>query len=97
MKSAALLLTASILLSLPATAPAETRYVNIDNPAPESPYTSWPTAATNIQHAVDMAEAGDEILVTNGVYPGGGDQTGDRAERQRASGDQHCRFRAERL
>ena len=50
-----------------------TRYVNVDNPRPAPPYANWASAAQTIQDAVDTAAAGDEIVVTNGVY-----QTGER-------------------
>jgi hypothetical protein len=67
-----LLSLAGVLLSANSPLAAE-RYVNVNSANPTPPYTNWSTAATNIQAAVDVAAAGDEILVTNGIY-----STGDR-------------------
>ena len=45
---------------------AATRYVNLNNPSPGPPYTSWDTAATTNQDAVDAAVVGDLVLVHRG-------------------------------
>jgi hypothetical protein len=74
MKWNAFLLVAASALCAAFTSAAATHYVDLNNPAPASPYTNWVSAATNIQDAVDAAVAGELILVTNGVY-----QTGARA------------------
>jgi len=65
--------TAMFLSAALASANGVTRYVNVNNPSPAAPYTSWLTAATNIQTAVAVAGFGDSVLVTNGIYQSGGD------------------------
>ena len=48
------------------------QYVDVRSANPLPPYTSWATAATNIQDAVDAAPVGGTVLVTNGMYAAGG-------------------------
>jgi hypothetical protein len=52
--------------------PTDYHYVNISNSAPATPYTSWATAATNIQDAIDVSSTGETVLVGDGYYINGG-------------------------
>jgi len=68
------------VLATAASALAEVHYVDVNSTNATPPYTNWATAAMAIQDAVDAAVAGDEIVVTNGVYASGerGRLTGTR-------------------
>jgi len=60
-----------LLLVAISCAPGATLYVSLNSTNPVSPYAGWPTAATNIQDAVNASSNADLILVTNGVYRSG--------------------------
>lgn len=51
---------------------ADTHYVDINNATPSAPYTSWATAATVIQDAIDAASSNDTVRVADGTYDTGG-------------------------
>jgi hypothetical protein len=50
-------------------------YVWQNSPSPSHPFNTWATAAHTLQEAVDAADAGDTVLVTNGIYSTGGKAT----------------------
>ena len=47
---------------------AATHYVDLNSPSPTAPYTTWGTAARNLQDAVDVASSNATILVADGIY-----------------------------
>jgi parallel beta-helix repeat protein len=63
----------AVLLALCSlNASAATHYVDANGTNATPPYSDWTTAAVNIQDAIDASTNGDIVLVTNGVYAGGG-------------------------
>ena len=47
-------------------------YVSQYGSSPASPYSSWATAATSIQDAIDVCILGGQVMVSNGNYAVGG-------------------------
>jgi hypothetical protein len=72
MKLLSILLAAVCLLLPTFQTPASVLCVDLNSTNPVSPYASWDTAATNIQDAITASVTGDIVLVTNGIYAGGG-------------------------
>ena len=60
-----------VLLACAARAHAATLCVWTNSPHPGAPYNAWTNAAREIQTAVTAAQAGDTVLVTNGLYTSG--------------------------
>ncbi len=69
--AASVSVAAGLILGYASLIRADTHYVSPCG-TQVYPYTNWVTAAREIQHAVEVADDGDTVLVTNGVYSTGG-------------------------
>ena len=67
MKNFISLTVTTVLLGL-SNVSADTLFVCPESTNPVPPFTNWATAATGIQQAVNVAAAGDDVVVTNGTY-----------------------------
>jgi parallel beta-helix repeat protein len=61
-------LTATTALLAVSNLSADTLFVCLGSTNPVPPFTNWVTAADDIQQAVNAAGAGDDVVVTNGIY-----------------------------
>ena len=57
-----------LVMGVASTVFGATLYVDLESANPAAPYSTWETAATSIQDAVDAAASNDVVLVTDGHY-----------------------------
>src|SRR5260370_39444280 len=88
------LFAVGMLLAISGSGLAAVRYVDINSASPTPPYTNWATAAVVIQNAVDAAVAGDEVVVTNGIYATGGRAEVGDSTTNRVAVDKPLRLRS---
>jgi hypothetical protein len=85
---------APVALAIGAHCLAASHYVDLNSANPTPPYTNWATAATVIQDAVDAATAGDEVVVTDGLYATGGRPVGADPQTNRVAVDKSLTLRS---